>query len=57
MKFKQFFIGKFKHLIDDIIIHYLFSENFASIEELGKKGNPMVNLSKFTSKKRYWVEL
>ena len=36
-KFKHSFIEKFKHLIDDIVIHYLFSKNFASIEDLRKK--------------------
>ena len=43
---------KFKFLIDDIVIDFLFSEYFASIEHIRRKYNPIVNLSKFTSNKK-----
>ena len=39
---------KFNYLIDDINIYIWFYENFASIEDIRRKYNPMVNLSKFT---------
>ena len=38
---------KFKYLIDDIAINFLSSINFTSIEDLRRKCNPMVDLSKF----------
>ena len=43
---------KYKHLIYDITIGLWFSENFASIEDIIKKYNTMVDLSNFTSKKK-----
>ena len=41
-----------KYLIDDMAIDFLFSWNFTSIEEIIRKYNLMLNLSKFTLKKR-----
>ena len=41
---------QFKQFIDDIVIGQ-FSRNFASMEEIRRKCNPMVNLSKFISNK------
>ena len=43
--------SKFKDLIDDKTIDFLFSWNFASIEDIRKKYNPIVNFSQFTSNK------
>ena len=40
---------KFKYSIDDIAINIWFFEKFSSIENIGRKFNPMMNLSKFTS--------
>ena len=39
---------KFNYLIDDINIDIWFYGNFASIEDIRRKYNPIVNLSKFT---------
>jgi len=36
---------KFKLLIDDIVIDFLFSENFASMEDIRRKCNLIVDLS------------
>ena len=35
---------KFKYLIDDIAIDFLFYRNFASMEDIRRKYDPMVNL-------------
>ena len=43
---------QFKPFIDNITIDLLFSRNFASIEEIRRRRNPMVDLSKFTSNKK-----
>ena len=42
---------KFKHLIDDIVNDFLSFENFVSMEDIRRKCNQMVDLSKFTSNK------
>ena len=42
---------KFKYFIDDITINLLFSSNFASMKNIIKKYNLMINLSKFISNK------
>ena len=45
--------SKFEHFIDDIAINLWSSWNFASMEDTRKKnGNPIVDLSKFTSNKK-----
>ena len=38
---------KFKYLIDDIIIDLWSSWNFANVEDIRRKCNPMVNLPEF----------
>ena len=43
---------KFKHSIDDITIDLYSSRNFTNIEDIIRKCNLMVNLSKFTSNKK-----
>ena len=43
---------KFKHLIDDVAINLWYSWNFASIENIIRKFNLTVDLSKFTSNKK-----
>ena len=43
---------QFKQFIDNITINLKFSRNFASIENIRKKCNPMVDLSKFTFNKK-----
>ena len=40
-----------KYLIDGIVSDFLFSWNFTSMEEIIRKYNLMLNLSKFTLKK------
>ena len=50
---------KFKHLIDNIAIHffYLFG-NFANMKDMKKNiYNPTMNLSKFTSNKKILSEI
>ena len=49
--------SKFKDLIDDIIIDLWSLWNFANMEDIRRKCNPIVNLSQFTSNKKIWVEL
>ena len=44
-------------MIDDIAIDYWFSENFASIENIKRKCNPIVDLSKFTFNKNILSEM
>ena len=44
--------SKFKDLIDDITIDFGYSWNFASMEDIRRKYNPMVNFSQFTSNKK-----
>ena len=48
---------KFKYLIDDITIDFWSSRNFTSIEDLRRKCNPMVDLSKFISNKKILSEV
>ena len=54
---------KFKHLINYINIDLWSFVNVASMEDINRKFNSMVALSKFTSNKNihpikiYWVEL
>ena len=43
---------QFKQLIDDITIGLSFSRKFASIENIKRKCNLIVDLSKFTSNKK-----
>ena len=43
--------SKFKDLINDITIDLWPSWNFANMEDIRRKCNPMVNLSQFTSNK------
>ena len=43
---------KFKYLIDNITIDIWFSRNFPSMEDISRKYNQMVDLSKFTSNKK-----
>ena len=43
---------QFKQLVDSITINFWSSENFASMKDIRKKFNPMVNLSKFTTNKK-----
>ena len=43
--------SKFIDLIDDIV-NDLWSWNFTNIEDIRRKCNPMVDLSKFTSNKK-----
>ena len=40
--------SKFKNLIDDIAMDIWFSWNFASMKDIKRKCNSMMNLSKFT---------
>ena len=42
----------FKQLIDDIVIDFLSFGNFASIEDVRRKCNSMMDLSKFTFNKK-----
>ena len=42
----------FRYLIDDIIINLWFSWNFATINDIIRKYNLTMNLSKFTSNKK-----
>jgi len=42
---------KFKHFIDDIVIDLRFSRNFVNTEDIRRKCNLMISLSKFTSNK------
>ena len=44
-------------MINDIVIDFLFSENFASIKDIRRKCNLMVDLSKFTSNKKILSEI
>ena len=43
---------KFKHLIDNIVIDLYFFENFVNMTHIGRKCNPTMHYSKFTSNKR-----
>ena len=44
--------SKFEHLIDDIIINLWSYRKFVSIEDIRRKCNPMVDLSKFITNKK-----
>ena len=46
-----------KQFIDDIAIVLYFSRNVTSMEDIRKKYNSMVDLSKFTPNKKYWIRL
>ena len=48
---------KFKHLIDNISIHFLSFWEFCKYERLKKIYNLTVNLSKFTSNKKILSEI
>ena len=43
---------QFKQFIDDIAIDIYFFRNFASIEDIRRRCNPMVDLLKFTFNKK-----
>ena len=43
---------KFKHLIDNITIDFWSSGNFASMKNIKRKYNPMMDLLKFTFNKK-----
>ena len=43
---------QFKKFIDDIAINLYFSWNFASMEDIKRRYNLIVDLSKFTSNKK-----
>ena len=43
---------QFKKFIDDIVINLYFSWNFASMEDIKRRYNLIVDLSKFTSNKK-----
>ena len=45
--------SKFKHLSNSIAIDFWFYWNFTSMEDIKRKCNPIVDLSKFTSNKKY----
>ena len=38
-------------MIDDLVINFCFFGNFSSMKDITRECNPMVDLSKFTSKK------
>ena len=44
----------FKKIIDDTAIDFYFFRNFASVEDIRRRCNPIVDLSKFTSSKKIW---
>ena len=44
-------------MIDDTVIDFLFSWNFAIIENIRRKCNPIVNLSKFTPNNKILSEV
>ena len=48
---------QFKQLVDSIIINFWFSENFASMEDIIRKYNLMVSLSKIKSNKKILSEV
>ena len=48
---------KFKHLINNIIIDLWSFENFVSMEDIRRKCNLMMDLSKFTSNKKILNEV
>ena len=48
---------KFKYLIDDIVINLWFSRNFASMKDIKRKCNPMIDFSKFKSNKKILSEV
>ena len=43
---------QFKKFIDDIVINLYFSWNFANMEDIKRRYNLIVDLSKFTSNKK-----
>ena len=45
--------SKFKYLIDDLTINLWSYWNFASMKQIRRKCNPIVNFTKFTSNKKY----
>ena len=48
---------KFKYLIDDKFIDLWSSWSFASMKDIRKKYNPIIDLSKFTSNKKIFNEV
>ena len=48
---------KLKHFINNVVINFWSYENFASIEDIKRKYNPIDRFVKITSYKKYWVEL
>ena len=52
LKYKN---SKFKYFIDDITIDILSSWNFASMEDIIRKCNKMVDSLKFTSNKKILI--
>ena len=48
---------KFKHLIDDMTINFWASGNFVSTENIRRKYNTIVDLSKFTFNKKILKEI
>ena len=48
---------KFKHLIDDITNDFLYFENLVSMEDIKRKCNQIVYLSKFISNKKILNEV
>ena len=46
-----------KKLINNIVIDLWFSQNFASMKDIRRKWNSIVNLSKFTSNKKILSEV
>ena len=43
---------QFKQFVDGITIDFKFFRNFTSIEDIKRRCNPIVDLSKFTSNKK-----
>ena len=47
--------SKFKHFINDIVIDLWFYLYFASMEDIRRKCNPMIDLSKFTFNNKIYI--
>ena len=47
----------FKHFIDEIVIDFKSSWNFASIEIIRKKCNTTIDMSKFSSNKKIFSDI
>ena len=49
---------KLKHFINNVVIDLWFYRNFASVEDIERKYNPiLMDLLKLFPIKRYWVDL